>query len=95
MSEQTSLFDTESITLNTIDDTPHEYHLVDTFDKRVELIGKLNNHIISNQEICFDTETTGLDANLCELVGMSFSIKEHEGYYISFSSLPFTRKNRY
>ncbi|HOZ51117.1 MAG TPA: DNA polymerase I [Chitinophagaceae bacterium] len=86
LSEQVSLFDTESITLNTIDDTPHEYHLVDTFDKRVELIGKLNNHIISNQEICFDTETTGLDANLCELVGMSFSIKEREGYYIPFSS---------
>jgi DNA polymerase-1 len=33
-------------------------------------------------EICFDTETTNIDANEAELVGMSFSFKKGEGYYI-------------
>ena len=34
------------------------------------------------KEICFDTETTHIDANLAELVGMSFSVKPGEGYYV-------------
>jgi DNA polymerase-1 len=33
-------------------------------------------------EICFDTETTNLDANLAELVGLSFSIKAGEAWYV-------------
>ena len=33
-------------------------------------------------EICFDTETTGLDANEAELVGLSFAFKEAEAYYV-------------
>ncbi|HRH60105.1 MAG TPA: DNA polymerase I, partial [Chitinophagaceae bacterium] len=61
-----------------IHNTAHEYVLVDTEEKISELIKKLSAH----KEICFDTETTGLDANDAELVGMSFSVKEHEAYYI-------------
>ena len=37
---------------------------------------------MGQQEICFDTETTGLDANDAEIVGMSFSWKPGEAYYI-------------
>jgi DNA polymerase-1 len=33
-------------------------------------------------EICFDSETTGLDANQAELVGLSFAFKEGEAYYV-------------
>jgi DNA polymerase-1 len=72
----------ESVVLHTIEDTPHEYHLVDSKQSRSDLIVKLSNYQIDSLEICFDTETTGLDANQCELVGMSFSIKAHEGYYV-------------
>lgn len=32
--------------------------------------------------ICFDTETTGVDANEAELVGMSFSWEAGSGYYV-------------
>jgi DNA polymerase-1 len=35
-----------------------------------------------NQEICFDTETTGIDPNDAELVGLSFSVKPGEAYYV-------------
>ena len=35
------------------------------------------------QEYCFDSETTGLNALEAEIVGLSFSIKAHEAYYVS------------
>ena len=62
----------------TITNTPHTYHLIDTKEKREQLISDL----IGQAEICFDTETTGLDANNAELVGLSFAYKTTEAYYI-------------
>lgn len=61
-----------------IDNTPHEYHLADTAEKRAELISMLQ----SQSFFCFDTETTCLDANNCELVGLSFSVKPGSGWYV-------------
>lgn len=61
-----------------IHNTPHEYFLVDDDEKIKALIETL----ATKTEICFDTETTGIDANDAELVGMSFSVKEHEAYYV-------------
>lgn len=61
-----------------IDNTDHTYFLVDTPEKRKELIELLS----TQKSFCFDTETTGTDANQCELVGLSFSIKIGEGYYV-------------
>jgi len=61
-----------------ITNVPHEYHLADTKDKRAELIAQLS----TQSSICFDTETTGTDVNNCELVGLSFSIKAGEGWYV-------------
>lgn len=40
------------------------------------------NILITQTEICFDTETTCIDANDCELVGMSFAYKNAEAYYV-------------
>ncbi|RYG08090.1 MAG: DNA polymerase I, partial [Chitinophagaceae bacterium] len=76
-SDQPSLFDTP-IDAKNIGNTPHEYFLIDTPEKRTELIALL----LQQPSISFDTETTGTDANLAELVGLSFSIKPNEGYYI-------------
>ncbi|CAN5591308.1 DNA polymerase I [soil metagenome] len=61
-----------------INNTPHKYMLADTEEKIATLIKEL----LQQTEICFDTETTGIDANDAELVGMSFSYRPHEGYYI-------------
>ncbi|RCH55735.1 DNA polymerase I [Mucilaginibacter hurinus] len=58
--------------------TEHEYHLADTPEKRAELIRLLKQQ----KDICFDTETTGTDANHCELVGLSFAIKPGEAWYV-------------
>jgi len=61
-----------------ITNTQHTYHLADTPEKRAELIARLSPEKL----ICFDTETTGTDANNCELVGLSFAVKPGEGWYI-------------
>lgn len=61
-----------------IDNTPHEYHLADTAEKRAGLISLLQ----AQKAFCFDTETTCLDANDCELVGLSFSIMPGSGWYV-------------
>ncbi|MEM6965220.1 MAG: DNA polymerase I [Bacteroidota bacterium] len=67
-----------TVATKNIDNVDHQYHLVDTPEKRAELIALLSKQ----NSICFDTETTGIDANQAELVGISFAIKNHEGYYV-------------
>ncbi|MBS1628201.1 MAG: DNA polymerase I [Bacteroidetes bacterium] len=62
-----------------IHNTPHKYYLVQTENEIQDLISKLQHQ----KEICFDTETTNIDANEAELVGMSFSFTPHEAYYIN------------
>ncbi len=67
-----------SVADRNIETTPHNYYLVDTpgeIDKLVRLLEK-------QKTISFDTETTGIDANEAELVGLAFSIKAGEGYYV-------------
>ncbi|MBP9082535.1 MAG: DNA polymerase I [Bacteroidia bacterium] len=64
--------------LQTIDTIPHQYHLADTVEKRKSLIAQLENV----KSFCFDTETTNIDANNAELVGLSFAITPHEAWYI-------------
>ena len=67
--------------LQSLKDVPHDYHLVDTDEKIAELALK-----VASQKFCaFDTETTGLDPTASELVGMSFSFKEGEAYYVPVS----------
>lgn len=61
-----------------IDNTPHQYHLIDS----EAAIKKLIQNLAAEKEICFDTETTNIDANLAELVGMSFAYSTGEAYYV-------------
>jgi DNA polymerase-1 len=65
-----------------INNTAHDYQLIQGKDAIEALIRRL----MPEREICFDTETTNIDANEAELVGMSFSIKAGEGYYVPCSS---------
>ena len=61
-----------------IHNTPHDYTLVNTTEEINELIAKLTGE----QQISFDTETTSIDANAAELVGLSFCLTPGEGYYV-------------
>ena len=62
-----------------IHNTPHDYSLVQS-DKEIK---DLVTYLSGFEEICFDTETTGIDPNDAELVGMSFSVKPGEGFYVT------------
>jgi DNA polymerase-1 len=66
--------------MDNIKTTKHYYVIADTKDKRDKLITRLSGL----QEFCFDTETTSLDAHQAELVGLAFSFKSHEAYYVPF-----------
>ena len=62
----------------------HQYHLINTPELRQSLI-----HFLSLQDaICFDTETTSVDAVEAELVGMSFAYRKGEGYYVPVPANP-------
>jgi DNA polymerase-1 len=61
-----------------INNTPHQYEAVEEDDAIKNLVKELKKQ----DEICFDTETTGIDANAAELVGLSFSVKPGEAYYV-------------
>jgi len=67
-----------SVSDNNIENTDHEYILVDDDKAREKLAAALAKQKI----ISFDTETTGIDANLAELVGLAFAYEEHKGYYV-------------
>ena len=62
----------------TIENTTHEYHLIDTESKREALL----EHLCSVSVFCFDTETSSIDPNQSELVGLAFSTTPHEAYYV-------------
>ncbi len=54
------------------------YQTIETKDKRSTFIKEMMKQSV----VCFDTETTSVDANSAELVGMSFSWKSGQAYYI-------------
>jgi DNA polymerase-1 len=61
-----------------INNTPHQYLIVEGEEAIDDLIKKL----FQQTEISFDTETTSKDANDAELVGLSFCFTTGEGYYV-------------
>ena len=58
--------------------TPHEYELVES-EAEIKMLLEV---LTQNKEVSFDTETTSIDANNAELVGLSFSVKPHTGWYV-------------
>ncbi len=63
---------------STFDADKSKYHLVKTKEERADLIKKLE----AAKEICFDTETNSLETREAKLVGVAFSIKKDEGYFV-------------
>lgn len=62
-----------------LSDVPHQYHLIETKEQRTSLIEKLTKQT----SVCFDTETTGVDVMVAELVGLSFCFAQGEAYYVT------------
>ncbi|WP_069107901.1 DNA polymerase I [Bacteroides fragilis] len=64
--------------LESLNSLSHDYQLIDTEEKRNEIIKKL----LTSEIFALDTETTGTDPMDAELVGMSFSITENQAFYV-------------
>ncbi|MBZ0244098.1 MAG: DNA polymerase I, partial [Bacteroidales bacterium] len=68
----------QEVEKHTILTTKHEYQLVDDEAAIKVLVVQLSKE----KNFCFDTETTAIDAHTAELVGISFAIKAHHGWYV-------------
>ena len=63
---------------NTIETVQHHYKTCADKESRTQLVAELLKH----KELSFDTETTGVDTMQAELVGLSFAVRAHEGWYV-------------
>lgn len=87
-SSQLDLFGTQSLiedkeplptsSFKTLATERAKYHLINTQEELEQLIGLLNKQ----KEFCFDTETDNLEPRHANLVGVSFSFKEKEAFYV-------------
>lgn len=64
--------------LKTLKDVPHDYHLVESSKDLDQLIARL----IEAEIFCFDVETNSLNRFQAKLLGIAFSIKTNEAYYL-------------
>ena len=65
-----------------LSNTDHYYQLIEDIDDVKALCRKLCEQV----EVCFDTETTSLNAVAAELVGIAFSFAKGKAYYINIPS---------
>ena len=91
VNNQPSLFDefanesptvTEFSSYESIKSISHKYQLVDNQTEAT----KLCDFLLTNKILSLDTETTSTSAIDAELVGLSFSVAEHEAYYVAVPS---------
>lgn len=86
---QMDLFGTQSLVLEqspvetadykTIATEKPSYHLLTKPEERKELLELL----LKQKQVCFDTETTSVDSLHADIVGMSFSYKAREAFYVA------------
>lgn len=69
----------ETAELKTIATEKPSYHLVTTPEERKELLAQL----LKQPSVCFDTETTSLEARHADIVGLALSWKQREAYYVA------------
>ena len=73
---------TEFSSYESIKTISHKYQLVDNQTEAT----KLRDFLLTNKMLSLDTETTSTSAIDAELVGLSFSVAEHEAYYVAVPS---------
>ncbi len=64
----------------TLQDTPHFYQII----QGTMAVNMFIENILEQTKVCFDTETTGLDALHAELVGIAFSYEKGTAFYVPF-----------
>ncbi|MCP1994988.1 DNA polymerase I [Flavobacterium sp. HSC-61S13] len=64
----------------TLQDTPHFYQII----QGNMAVKMFIENLLEQPKVCFDTETTGLDALHAELVGIAFSYEKGSAFYVPF-----------
>ena len=75
-----SVSEPANFSFNNLQNTKHQYHLIQGESAIKSLIGFLARQ----SSFCFDTETTSLSVVEAELVGMSFAYRKAEAFYVPF-----------
>ena len=73
--------DEKKSSFETLKTTPHDYQLIENKDNIV----KLRDFLLTNKFLSLDTETTSTSPIDAELVGLSFSVKEGQAFYVPVS----------
>jgi DNA polymerase-1 len=72
--------ETRTSIYSALENTEHSYQIIQG-DLGIKL---LLQNLLNQKSVCFDTETTGLDALHAELVGIAFSFEKGKGFYVPF-----------
>ena len=80
----------ETSSFKTIVTENGKYHLVNDLEQIQELLTLINEQ----KEVCFDTETSSIEARHAELVGISFCFKNKEAYYVPITESENIEDNR-
>ena len=75
-----SVSEPTNFSFNNLQNTKHQYHLI----QGEAAIKSLIDFLARQSSFCFDTETTSLSVVEAELVGMSFSYRKAEAFYVPF-----------
>ena len=70
--------ESEFSSFETIKSITHDYKLVDNEEE----MNKLCDYFLTKEILSLDTETTSVEAINAKLVGLSFSVKENEAFYV-------------
>ena len=70
--------DSKNSSLTKYNKADFDYQLIDTEEKRKKII----DLFLTNDILSLDTETTGTDPISAKLVGLSFSIRENQAFYV-------------
>ena len=70
--------ESEFSSFETIKSIAHDYKLVDNEEE----MNKLCDYFLTKEILSLDTETTSVEAINAKLVGLSFSVKENEAFYV-------------
>ena len=69
----------ENTNFKNIKTVKHEYILIENQVDITNLVSELSKQ----KEFCFDTETTGLEVHISEIIGIAFSFQNHKAYYLN------------
>ena len=69
-------------TFDTVATVCHKYTTITSADELRRLVAELTTHDV----LCFDIETSGLDLFTSRIVGLSLAVRDHEAWYVPFTT---------